>query len=81
MRACHIRDGAAESEFFSWLEEEIQIRDISEVEIDEKINYFREVRGGGKKKTIFFCDLFFLIQKYIRYIIFTFFYIPFDYYK
>ena len=24
MRACHIRDGAAESEFLAWLEEELQ---------------------------------------------------------
>jgi len=47
MRACHIRDGAAMAEFFSWLEEELSIagRVVSEVELDEKVCSFRESFG------------------------------------
>lgn len=41
MRACHIRDGAAESDFMSWLDETISHREVSEVEIDEVITNFR----------------------------------------
>lgn len=33
--------GAAESEFFSWLEEELCVRPVSEVEVDERITGFR----------------------------------------
>ena len=46
MRDCHLRDGAAMAEFFSWLEEEIQKRDISEIEIDERVCAFRASFGN-----------------------------------
>ena len=32
MRACHIRDGAALIEYFAWLEQELQKRELNEVE-------------------------------------------------
>jgi Xaa-Pro aminopeptidase len=42
MRACHYRDGAAESEFLAWLEEELAgrpaDRPITEVELDEQVS-------------------------------------------
>jgi len=36
MRACHIRDGAALIEFFAWLEQELQKRELNEVEAVSK---------------------------------------------
>lgn len=53
MRACHIRDGAAESHFLSWLSEELLLRDISEVEVDERITAFRAEYSPSGTETAF----------------------------
>jgi Xaa-Pro aminopeptidase len=42
LRACHLRDGAAVCEFMCWLEKEVTTRQVSEVEIDEKITSLRK---------------------------------------
>lgn len=43
MRACHIRDGAALSEYFAWLEEELIVKGskIDEVEASDKLEAIR----------------------------------------
>jgi Xaa-Pro aminopeptidase len=43
MRACHIRDGAALSEFFAWLENELIVNkaSVDEVEAADKLEAFR----------------------------------------
>lgn len=46
MRACHLRDGAAMAEFMSWLEDELNTRSVSEVEVDEKVTACRAAAGG-----------------------------------
>ena len=44
MRACHLRDGAAEVEFLAWLDKEVQGRSVSEIEIDQVLTKFRSKR-------------------------------------
>lgn len=43
MRACHIRDGAALSEYFAWLEEELLVKEnkLDEVEAADKLEHIR----------------------------------------
>jgi Xaa-Pro aminopeptidase len=41
MREAHLRDGAAEVEFFAWLDKALQTRTVSELEIDEVLTGFR----------------------------------------
>lgn len=43
MRACHIRDGAALSEYFAWLEEELTVKgsELDEVEAADKLEQIR----------------------------------------
>ena len=53
MRACHLRDGAAESDFLSWLEEEVRKRPISEVEVDDRITAFRQEYSPTGSSTAF----------------------------
>ena len=53
MRACHMRDGAAESDFLSWLEAEIKIRDVSEVEVDAQLVAFRKMYSPENSATAF----------------------------
>eukprot|EP01038_Epipyxis_sp_PR26KG_P007198 gene7198-9823_t len=45
MKSCHLRDGAAMVEFFSWLEEHLISKTLTEVEIDHKVNEFRASFG------------------------------------
>lgn len=46
MRACHLRDGAAEVEFLAWLDRTLtkEGRAVSEMEIDEVLTGFRAKR-------------------------------------
>ena len=44
MRACHLRDGAAEVEFLAWLDKEVQGRSVSEIEIDQVLTKYRSER-------------------------------------
>lgn len=43
MRACHIRDGAALTEYFAWLEEELTVKEtkLDEVEAADKLEQTR----------------------------------------
>ncbi|KAG9246373.1 putative Xaa-pro aminopeptidase P [Calycina marina] len=47
MRACHVRDGAALTEYFAWLEQELQKRELNEVEAADELENIR------KKKDLF----------------------------
>lgn len=44
MRACHLRDGAAEVEFLAWLDRTLQTRGVSEMEIDTVLTGLRAKR-------------------------------------
>lgn len=46
MRACHLRDGAAEVEFLAWLDRTLtkEGRAVSEMEIDQVLTGFRAKR-------------------------------------
>ena len=48
MRAAHLRDGAAEVEFFAWLYDEVQKKRkrVTELDIDAKLTSFRSQREG-----------------------------------
>ncbi|XP_078429989.1 metallopeptidase M24 family protein isoform X2 [Wolffia australiana] len=46
MRESHLRDAAALTEFWAWLEEEVQNRTITEVEVADKLLYFRSKQSG-----------------------------------
>ena len=43
MRACHVRDGAALSEYFAWLEDELSIKGakLDEVQAADKLEQIR----------------------------------------
>ena len=47
MRACHIRDGAALSEYFAWLEEELTVKGtkLDEVQAADKLEQIRSYGG------------------------------------
>ena len=47
LRSSHLRDGAALCDFFCWLESEVKKREISEVEIDERLIEKRTEHGCG----------------------------------
>lgn len=47
MRKCHIRDGAALSEYFAWLEEELgNGKELDEVQAADKLEEIRRKHGG-----------------------------------
>lgn len=48
MRQAHIRDGVALTKFLAWLDEESLKRDVTELEVEEKLLSFREQQADFK---------------------------------